>query len=122
MVNSNAAPDSPISLDISVSERSAHEEEEEEEEGNSPDRIIIKEKKVRLNKRNFHEIVTVIHLEEDEGISAENRVCTICFEEYSNERSYRITPCKHIFHHECIYQWLIANNKKRCPNDNYRFR
>ena len=112
--------DSIDSLDVYGSENFVVNEEEQGKD--LPGRIFIKEKRIRLNRKNFNEIITVINLEEHEDISEEDRVCTICFEEYSKEKVYRITPCKHIFHHKCIYEWIITNRKKRCPNDNYRFR
>lgn len=76
----------------------------------------------KITAENFNEIMTIVKPSQEEAIIAENMVCTICFEEYTENREYRITPCKHIFHHECIYAWLITNRKKKCPNDNFKFR
>ncbi|OMJ92365.1 hypothetical protein SteCoe_4918 [Stentor coeruleus] len=49
-------------------------------------------------------------------------VCSICFEEFKNEDECRLTPCGHVFHRECIYTWIIKNNKRKCPNDNFKFK
>ncbi|KAF2362940.1 Zinc finger RING-type [Trinorchestia longiramus] len=39
--------------------------------------------------------------------------CTVCLSEYENEENVRRLPCLHLFHTECIDQWLATN--KRCP-------
>jgi hypothetical protein len=52
----------------------------------------------------------------------DNVVCSICFEEFLDENECRLTPCGHVFHHECIYTWIIRNNKRKCPNDNFKFK
>lgn len=44
--------------------------------------------------------------------------CSICFEQFNDTSVLRITPCHHIFHHDCLYEWLVTNDQKRCPNDN----
>lgn len=46
--------------------------------------------------------------------------CTICFDQLDNNTTLRITPCGHIFHHKCLYEWLITNEQARCPNDNIK--
>lgn len=43
----------------------------------------------------------------------EKEKCTICLCEYESEEHVRRLPCMHLFHLECIDQWLPAN--KRCP-------
>lgn len=75
---------------------------------------------ISLNSDNFDEIIPLV-TESELLEKYDNVVCTICFEDYSNNRQYRITPCQHIFHSECIYHWLITNNSKKCPNDNFKF-
>lgn len=52
----------------------------------------------------------------------ENVVCSICFEEFKEESECRLTPCGHVFHRECIYTWIIKNDKRKCPNDNFKFK
>ncbi|TNV81907.1 hypothetical protein FGO68_gene10644 [Halteria grandinella] len=42
--------------------------------------------------------------------------CCICFEELSDEVMIRETPCQHIFHSECIMEWIKAKfPKPDCP-------
>ena len=48
-------------------------------------------------------------------------VCTICIEEFKVDKSkVSITPCQHIFHYECLRDWLMKNVlNPKCPNCNY---
>ncbi|RNA34120.1 E3 ubiquitin- ligase arkadia isoform X2 [Brachionus plicatilis] len=43
----------------------------------------------------------------------EKEKCTICLSEFQSEENVRRLPCMHLFHLECIDQWLPSN--KRCP-------
>ena len=38
------------------------------------------------------------------GIKGENKQtqCSICFEDFAEETSVRETPCKHLFHNQCL--------------------
>ncbi len=42
--------------------------------------------------------------------------CRICLMKFENNENILILPCLHIFHMDCIINWL--NNKKTCPLDN----
>ena len=46
--------------------------------------------------------------------------CSICLEEFNKNSKVSITSCKHVFHYDCIYDWLhkIIKNPK-CPNCNH---
>ncbi|CAK9820773.1 E3 ubiquitin-protein ligase RNF165 [Anthophora plagiata] len=39
--------------------------------------------------------------------------CTICLSEFENCETVRRLPCMHLFHIDCVDQWLCTN--KRCP-------
>ena len=39
--------------------------------------------------------------------------CVICMSQVENSASIRQLPCDHIYHTECIDQWLLVN--KKCP-------
>ncbi|KAK9508614.1 hypothetical protein O3M35_006140 [Rhynocoris fuscipes] len=39
--------------------------------------------------------------------------CTICLSEFEDFEDVRRLPCMHLFHVECVDQWLSSN--KRCP-------
>ena len=48
--------------------------------------------------------------------------CSICIEEFVASDKVVITPCNHIFHKNCINNWLIKNNNEiKCPNCNHIF-
>ncbi len=40
--------------------------------------------------------------------------CTICQEKFEPDTTIKILPCKHIFHKECISEWL-KNYHHKCP-------
>ena len=42
--------------------------------------------------------------------------CTICLKKFrDNISKIYILPCNHIFHHKCLYNWLINNQHWKCP-------
>jgi hypothetical protein len=47
--------------------------------------------------------------------SSENETekCTICLNNFEEQEDVRRLPCMHLFHIECVDQWLPTN--KRCP-------
>lgn len=44
----------------------------------------------------------------------ENKDCNICIETYKKDDQIIILPCNHIFHYDCIKNWL-CNEKVTCP-------
>ena len=48
-----------------------------------------------------------------EGEEEEADKCTICLSEFEVDEDVRRLPCMHLFHVECVDQWLSQN--KRCP-------
>ena len=50
---------------------------------------------------------------EEEEEEEEADKCTICLSEFEQEEDVRRLPCMHLFHVECVDQWLGQN--KRCP-------
>ena len=46
-------------------------------------------------------------------INNEDSNCIICLEQYMNNDSLILLPCKHHFHEECLHDWLKIN--KSCP-------
>ena len=44
---------------------------------------------------------------------AENFQCIICMEEFQEKETVKLLPCGHIFHDNCIKQWLLK--QKTCP-------
>ena len=43
-------------------------------------------------------------------------LCTICMEGYLIDQVRKHLPCGHIFHSDCIDEWLSSNSTK-CPLD-----
>jgi hypothetical protein len=43
----------------------------------------------------------------------ENRVCSICLEDFTKDSQITITPCKHEYHLSCMKQWYCRN--QTCP-------
>ena len=50
-------------------------------------------------------------------INYKNERCAICQDKYKPKDKVGTLSCNggHIFHKDCIYQWLKADNKKSCP-------
>ena len=45
--------------------------------------------------------------------------CSICLENLKKKSKVSMTPCKHVFHFNCIKDWLYKNAKNpKCPNCN----
>jgi hypothetical protein len=46
--------------------------------------------------------------------------CTICIEDFNENSDVIVLECKHIFHFECLKDWLLRNLVlPKCPNCNY---
>ena len=50
----------------------------------------------------------------------DSNTCTICIEDFKENKSkVSITPCKHVFHYQCLSNWLHKNvMNPKCPNCN----
>jgi hypothetical protein len=51
----------------------------------------------------------------NEGAEGEPEMCSICLEVFEEDEgvSY-FNGCSHLFHHECLHEWLMRNDS--CPN------
>ena len=48
--------------------------------------------------------------------------CTICLEGFKIDiDDVCLTPCNHLFHHKCIFDYLIQKHNAKCPNCNNNF-
>ena len=63
-----------------------------------------------LNKNQIDKLPDVKY---DKNKYSENYQCIICMEEFENNESVKLLPCEHIFHKNCIKQWLLK--QKTCP-------
>ena len=63
-----------------------------------------------LTKNQFDKLPDV---EYDKDKYSENYQCIICMEEFEKNEIVKLLPCEHIFHKNCIKQWLLK--QKTCP-------
>lgn len=50
----------------------------------------------------------------DEDLYAEDSMCCVCLKEFEiNEKLHQIPACQHMFHGDCIQNWLYSNTT--CP-------
>ena len=73
-----------------------------------------------LTKADFQEHKTTSHrrpnhVEEVESVSSHTLMCSICLHDFHEGESAYIGPCDHIFHKECILQWVESRGRD-CPN------
>ena len=55
---------------------------------------------------------TILHVKRvDDGIS--DQKCSICFEALKDRKTSETTCCHHLFHTQCIFQWL--SDVPKCP-------
>ncbi|KAL0724687.1 hypothetical protein Bca4012_039286 [Brassica carinata] len=47
------------------------------------------------------------------GEEDDEKRCTVCLEDFEPKETVMLTPCKHMFHEECIVPWL--KSKGQCP-------
>ena len=45
--------------------------------------------------------------------AAQIEACSVCLLEYEKESICRFTPCLHIFHSDCLQQWIMKH--ENCP-------
>lgn len=43
----------------------------------------------------------------------QHQLCSICYYNIKEEEQINLLPCKHIFHCDCIKEWLLK--EKNCP-------
>ena len=63
-----------------------------------------------LSKSQFEKLPNVKY---DKNKYSENYLCIICMEEFQKNEKVKLLPCGHIFHDNCIKQWLLK--QKTCP-------
>ena len=63
-----------------------------------------------LTKNQFEKLPEVKY---DKDKYSENYQCIICMEEFKIKEKVKLLPCGHIFHKNCIKEWLLK--QKSCP-------
>ena len=91
-------------------ERNMHEEEEKKEEKK---KLIQNFLKNELKSQIFNEQINL----------NDNDMCTICCDKFIiGESEVSVTPCFHVFHHECIKKWVEEKiTNPICPNCKFSF-
>ncbi|OCF43124.1 hypothetical protein I317_03093 [Kwoniella heveanensis CBS 569] len=51
---------------------------------------------------------------EREGMDRDE-YCSVCHDEYEEEVKIAVTPCKHMYHKDCLDTWLNTPNHSSCP-------
>lgn len=73
----------------------------------------LEDVKVTLSEEDFEKL----HIVDDETL-IENKQCNICLEDLTkdelNEKKLRQLTCQHIYHNDCIKEWLMKQSTK-CP-------
>ena len=84
--------------------------------------IIINDYDEVENKKNIQNMIknNLSSQIYDKKIGTKDK-CSICLEELNvGKDKVSITPCKHIFHYDCLSKWLLENYQlPKCPNCNY---
>ena len=67
----------------------------------------------------FMRLLETVPYQGDGTMSYRISECSICMDGYArNETVYRIPTCQHMFHEECLRNWLLQKNQEaeqRCP-------
>lgn len=71
----------------------------------------LEDVKVTLTEDEFNQLDTNI----DESLLSDNVQCNICLDELNKEDSLVKLKCNHIYHTDCIKEWLTKQSTK-CPN------
>ena len=99
----------------------AHQNGEDNDNDNelAEQKRLEEENQLKIKFALKHSLKAKKFLKKD-GIKGGN-TCTICIEDFKENKSrVSITPCKHIFHYQCLNNWLSKNvMNPKCPNCNY---
>lgn len=71
----------------------------------------LEDVKVTLSEDEFNKLESTV----DESLLQDNLSCNICLEEINKEDSLIKLKCNHIYHKNCIKEWLTKQSTK-CPN------
>lgn len=73
------------------------------------------ERRVLLSKAEVLQFPEAVCGEEDsEALRFQNSSCSVCLEDFSAGERYRLLPCRHGFHTDCILPWLTERHST-CP-------
>ncbi|XP_033105950.1 E3 ubiquitin-protein ligase arkadia-B-like isoform X2 [Anneissia japonica] len=69
--------------------------------------------KKRSRSENTDENTETEEADKEENSEDQGEKCAICLSYYEEKEGVRRLPCMHLFHIDCVDQWLMSN--KRCP-------
>ena len=97
----------------------AHQHGEDNEDEESEQNRIEKENKLKIKYALRNSLKPKKFLKKYG--TKDGNTCTICIEDFKEKVSkVSITPCKHVFHYQCLSNWLVKNvMNPKCPNCNY---
>ena len=97
----------------------AHQNGEEIDDEESEQKRIENENKLKIKFALKHSLKPKRFLKKYG--TKDGNTCTICIEDFKEKVSkVSITPCKHVFHYQCLSNWLVKNvMNPKCPNCNY---
>ena len=102
-------------FEIAMAHQNGEENDDEEEE----QKRIETENKLKIKFALKHSLKPRKFMKKY-GVKDGN-TCTICIEDFKENKSrVSITPCKHVFHYQCLSNWMCKNvMNPKCPNCNY---
>ena len=93
------------------------------EENPNNEEIVLNDNIIYMNKQNHPadkqliKKLSVNKIKDIKNLTIKN--CSICLENFKNGDNFIALPCIHIFHPECIINWM--NTKNICPLCKYEF-
>ncbi|KAJ9677272.1 hypothetical protein PVL29_022332 [Vitis rotundifolia] len=108
----------PMVVDIDLWIMGNEEEEEEEEDEDDQDEILAEVMRSSLNDvidlsvpATRASIEALEKIKFEDGNSTDK--CMICLEEFATESEVSRMPCSHVYHEDCIIEWLERSHM--CP-------
>jgi hypothetical protein len=70
--------------------------------------------KLILSEEELNKIPTNTFKNIDDNLKDSSNKCSICQDNYNNNDNVKILKCNHIYHSDCIDNWL-GNHSHKCP-------
>lgn len=70
--------------------------------------------KLVIKEEVLEKIPTMKYLKLEQKIKNMNSKCTVCQDDFNEQDNVRVLPCEHIYHLDCIDDWLKIHSYK-CP-------
>ena len=76
----------------------------------------LKEKEFLVKKKKYYLLnkeIKAVNFSKDFANNEEE--CPICLGSYLNNKKVCFTPCKHLFHHSCLKEYIYGSKEMKCP-------